>query len=266
MNALVVFIAMTVQTIPQGLPAAACSRVAMEWAAVAGADNREKFDKEKQFMEQCVIYPRDRHSRLALKGFDPPAERTISLELSQALLRENEYVLHPSIPYDGRRRLTEEDTEYYFQLITVVAGLKDRNAIKPLAGAITSGGVACEALANFGDEAFPEVAAATKNWNSGSRAAAILTMRIMLEQRTVSNAVRDQIKSLLRLMLTDKQPGVRMGAINAIAVLRDPAFVHVFKRIAKSDPFETSQVGRKRGVYPVRNAATSAIMSITGKR
>ena len=87
----------------------------------------------------------------------------------------------------------------------------------------------------------------------------------MLEQRTVSNAVRAQIKSLLRLMLTDKQPGVRMGAIHTIAVLRDPAFVPVFKRIAKSDPFETSQVGGKRGVYPVRNAAKSAIASITGK-
>ena len=130
---------------------------------------------------------------------------------------------------------TEEDGEYYAQVIDTVSSLDDERVIPALVGAITTGGMAQRGLLQYGDKALVPVLDQLKNPDA-VRATA-LGMGIKLLEKHNDLASHVHITDLILSSLRDSDGVVRGHAVREIDCLADREdFLSALQQIAKADP------------------------------
>ena len=166
--------------------------------------------------------------------------------------------------------LTEEDGEYYAELIETVSSLDDERAIPALVGAMTTGGVAQRGLVKYGDKALGPVTEQLKNPDALVRATA-LGMTTTLLGRHNDFASRSRISDLVRSFLKDSDLVVRGHAVNSITCLDDRQnFIPTLEKIARTDPDKLPGKALDGGdgeeFYPVRYDARRVLRDIQNNK
>lgn len=179
------------------------------------------------------------------------------------LLATENAVIHSGPQINSTR--TEDDSEYYAQVIAVVSSLNDEQAIPALMGAITSGGMATRGLARFGDKTLGPVLDQLQNQDPMTRSASLFTVRNMLKMRTLTSpSSHDRVRSAIRSSLEDPESVVRSSAISALEYLDSrEEFVLALKVLAEHDPAKLPGSADDGGeLYPVRLKARRLLNKI----
>ena len=157
--------------------------------------------------------------------------------------------------------LDENYSEYFANLIQVVASLKSSNAITALLkpSVIVTGDMAIVAVARFGDAALAQVIQRDGVVTSDVEKSAITSvMSTMLIEKTLSTAEnRAKVERSLLRAAADPDPYVRIAAIRGLSSSGDSAAMQVLKKLKDSDPFFVSNQQGKS--YIVRNEAARLI-------
>lgn len=161
---------------------------------------------------------------------------------------------------------TEDDTEHYAEVVNVVSSLKDERGIPALAGAMSTGGMAQQAIFQYGDKALAPVLEQLKSPDGLVRSSA-LDMGIALLIKQGDLASRARIRELILAYLKDPDSVVRRSAVQAIDCLDDRQnFEPLLKEIAKADPQKLSgkplDGGDNNQFYPVRYDARRVLRHI----
>lgn len=157
--------------------------------------------------------------------------------------------------------LTEEYTNYHGDLIGTVAGLKDSRAVNALIGAINTGGMATNGLAEIAPFSIDAVAekAVSDDWSTRSSAAIVLSQMLKPANidrfETENPGLRERIKQLLIIKAKDSDYDVRLSAIEGLAKLPDTDVVKVLEDISKNDPYQSKTSDGGTNSYRVREAA-----------
>ena len=162
----------------------------------------------------------------------------------------------------GRAR-PEEYSDYYGDLILAVAALKDPRSIKALLGAITSGGAAGGALADFGPLALNGVLAKSQSPDALERSMALGVLSAMLSpksERQLDEPGRQRTRSSILQAAADEEWDVRAQAARILGAMPpDVETIAILRQLAESDPAVSS------GHFPVRQAATQALRQIESR-
>ncbi len=159
-------------------------------------------------------------------------------------------------------RLNDSRSEYYAELIRYVASSEfaDRTEVLLLPSVLVSGGMATRGLARRGDAALPPLQAAARMHmaDAAYRLGATLTLKTMLQERTLRDAASQAAAAeWLGHALSDSDPHVRMGAVDALAGSRDSAVRQRLAELARADRYAVKDGAATR--YPVRNRALAAL-------
>jgi hypothetical protein len=155
---------------------------------------------------------------------------------------------------------SEERSEYYANLIDMVADFNDERAISALVGAATTGGMATRGLARFGDLIVEPTINQLNSPDSTVRSSALFTIRDLFNlHKSLSSASYARIESALQSSLADHEGNVRFAAIVTIEFLPTrEKFVPFLKELSLSDPLALPAT--KGGqFYPVRLTATDVL-------
>jgi HEAT repeat protein len=158
---------------------------------------------------------------------------------------------------------TEEYTEYYASVIGAVASLKDPRSVHGLMGAIKTGAMATDALAELGSVAVDPVIQASNSSDMHVRQAAAMVLSRFTEPKNLQNVTvlsRQKIKNALIQATRDELHYVRIEGIEGLAKLGDRDVVPLIQSLAAKDQFEG--YGEQRGTYPVRKAAMEALKQL----
>lgn len=179
--------------------------------------------------------------------------------LVSLLLRENEYAT-------TQQQLSETYTDYYGNLVWEVSLLREPESLNALLGAINTGGMATSAIAAFGGRAIMPIIELLNNNDVFTRESATGVLSEMLQPenaRTLSDIyARQQIKRGLLKSAADPSPYVRIAAVAGLLRLGDRDCVSVLKDLSANDSTEASELGGERGYYPVREAASKALLQL----
>ncbi|MFZ2988113.1 hypothetical protein, partial [Ideonella sp.] len=139
-------------------------------------------------------------------------------------------------------RLNDSRSEYYAELIRYVAASEfaDPTEVLLLPSVLVSGGMATRGLARRGDAALAplQAAAQLQAANAAYRLGATLTLKTMLQERTLRDAASQALaQSWLAAALNDSDPHVRMGAVDALAGSRDGAVRQRLADLARADGY-----------------------------
>ena len=197
---------------------------------------------------------------------DPVEADRLKVGLIHLLTAENADV--QKAKQTGTRFTTEEHSEYYGNLIGVVADLTDERAIPALLGAITTGGMAQRGVARFGDKAFDPLLKKTEDPDPVVRMSVLFTVRYMLRMGGIkSPASQVRIRDIVRSSLDDADSSVRSSAMSVIEYLDNrEEFVPALEKLAERDPVKlpgTPDDGGDGGqFYPVRQDARRLLRKI----
>ncbi len=165
--------------------------------------------------------------------------------------------------------LTEEYTNYYGDLIGTVAGLKDRRSVTALIGAINTGNMAIDGLAEIAPYSIDIVAEKANSNDSSIKGAATIVLSLMLKPATISHleteipGSRERIKQILIQKSEDADRFVRLSAIDGLAKLpTDADVVKILEDISKNDPYQSKTTKGETKSYPVREAAKKHLSKI----
>lgn len=162
--------------------------------------------------------------------------------------------------------LTEEDGEYYAEVIDTVSSLEDERAIPALVGAMTTGGMAQSALVRYGNKALPTVLDQLKSSDPLIRSVALSTsIHILRKVNDPGSAAR--IDDIVRSSLKDPDLVVRGSAVQEIECLDSRKdYVPMLEQLAKSDPAKLPGKAVDGGdggeFYPVRYDARRILRDI----
>lgn len=197
---------------------------------------------------------------------NPSKADQIQTEIIRLLERENAVVDRSNSAFrngSGKQPLGEEYVNYWGDLIAAVAALNDPRSIEGLVGAITSGGIAENALARMGDPAIDSVIAKLLHGDELARAAATRVLSKMLDPenmaRVSGSSSRKKLQEAFVRAASDRNPFVRKAAAEGLGKLRDSGTRQLLLGLARNDPYEASMHGGKKGVFPVREAARKAL-------
>lgn len=198
----------------------------------------------------------------------PDQADSVKLGLIKLLSIENNGFALAKDPAVGTH--TEEDGEYYAEVIDTVSSLDDARAIPALVGAITTGGMAKRGLLKYGDKALGPVLEQLKNPDALVRAAALGVSVMLLENRDDPGS-HQQALGIIRSGLTDSASVVRGHAVREVDCLRDRQdFLPILQKIAKSDPEKFSGKALDGGdgeeFYPVRYDARQVLRDIQANK
>ncbi|OGP23526.1 MAG: hypothetical protein A2038_08090 [Deltaproteobacteria bacterium GWA2_57_13] len=205
----------------------------------------------------------------------PEKSDEIKLALIKLLERENAFLEEYAKDYRITNvPLGEESGEYYADLIAAVSSLKDIRSLDALLGAIRTGTMVTDALAEFGLAAVDPVI--QKLNNREERLPAVITLGQMLEPRNypkVSDpASREKIKKALINATSDQSDSVRLLAIEGLAKLGDADVIPFIENAAINDPYDQSEFIRglggkpdKKNFYPVRERAKELLEKLKKK-
>jgi hypothetical protein len=164
---------------------------------------------------------------------------------------------------------TEDDTEHYATVVNVVSNLNDERAIPALVNAISTGGMAQQAIFQYGDKALAPVLEQLKSSDPLAQASALRMSFALLAERGDS-ASQAQIRELILSYVKAPSGATRRIAVQEIGCVEDRQnFVPLLKEIAKTDPqkFRGKPLdgGDSDGFYPVRYDARRVLRDIQNK-
>jgi hypothetical protein len=201
--------------------------------------------------------------RSALSKFSrkrPTYADEINLTLIRLLETENNFLREHGEKFEQTgETLTEEYTNYHGDLIGTVAGLKDSRAVTALVGAINTGSMATNGLAEIAPYSLDVVAEKADSSDYSIRHSAAIALSQMLEPANINRleseapGSREKIKNLLIRKAKDANFNVRLSAINGLAKLQDRDAVQVLEDISRNDMYQSTKGGTTS--YPVREAA-----------
>jgi len=159
-------------------------------------------------------------------------------------------------------RFDEAFSNYYADLIGAVSSLRDPRAMEGLLGAIDTGGMAANGLADLGASAVDGVIERTRHEDVGVRLGAVAALRTFLTRqeavRSNPDAV-DRVRQALLAALDDPEPWVRSGAASGLYMFRED--LEVTRRlniIAATDSYAQT-IGSGELRFEVREAASGAL-------
>jgi hypothetical protein len=176
------------------------------------------------------------HTAEVLTGFfktNPQQSEPLKIGLIRLLAKENSTFIGEKVPPGT---YSEEDTEYYANLIDAVSSLSDERAIPALVGAMTTGRMASRGLLKYGDKALPLLLDQLKSSDPLMRSAA-LGNAISILRPMKDPASRARSKDLLRSSLSDPDSAVRTQAVMLVACSDEREdFLAALQQIAANDP------------------------------
>jgi hypothetical protein len=161
------------------------------------------------------------------------------------------------------RSLDEDHLDYFPGLMWTVARLRDARAIPDLVAHLGTGSIAIDGLAAFGAEALPQLLKVATGASDSARSSSMLTLSAMLEPKhrdRVAERDKASIKDALIKGAADGTYYVRQSAIQGLAKIPGDDVTALLKKIAETDPFTRSEVGRLPE-FPVRTAARRALLT-----
>jgi hypothetical protein len=196
----------------------------------------------------------------------PQSAEDIRLALIKTLEKENRVVQEsPSLP-------SEDYTEdYYADLIAAVVSLGDVRSVEAVVGAMGTGNLVINALVAQGDVALDAVIERLKGVNEGVIAqSAVIVLGRMLDPANPNGIrhpegrrkIKEAIQGALNRAGQELGAQFRVSAIEALSTLGDADVIRLAAGLAKTDAYEASQHGGGAGVFPVRQAATNALVRL----
>ena len=165
---------------------------------------------------------------------------------------------------------TEEDTEHYAELVNAVSSLRDERAIPALVGAMATGGIAQQAIFQYGDKALAPVLEQLKSSDPLAQASALRMSFALLAKRGDSAAQAQTRELILAYVKAPSEPSRRI-AVQEIDCLDDRQnFVQLLTEISKTDP--EKRPGKaldgedSDGFYPVRADARRVLRHIQNNK
>lgn len=150
----------------------------------------------------------------------------------------------------------EAFSNYYGDLVSAVAALKDERAISALVPVINTGGAATDGQAALGERAVPEVLKVLDGPEATRRMGALWTLRKIAERPAgsgISEIRLSEIRSAVLRAARDPDPSIRDMAIAALSPFGDDEVRRVIQEIAETDPHSIARGGVE--AFPVREAA-----------
>jgi hypothetical protein len=165
---------------------------------------------------------------------------------------------------------TEEDTEHYAELVNTVSSLRDERAMPALVGAMATGGMAQQAIFQYGDKALAPVLEQLKSSDPLAQASALRMSFALLAKRDDPAALA-QIRELILAYVKAPSGAARRIAVQEIDCLDDRQnFVPLLGEIAKTDPqkFPGKALDGEDsdGFYPVRADARRVLRHIQNNK
>lgn len=202
-------------------------------------------------------------------GKHPKNADEINTTLIWLLETENDFMRAHAKKYEiTGEALTEEYTNYHGDLIGTVAGLKDSRAVNALIGAINTGSMATNGLAEIAPFSIDAVVERADSNDLLTRDVATIVLSKMLEPTKISRletqlpGSREKIKQLLLRKVKDTNQYIRQSAIDGLAKLPDADVIKVLEDISKNDLYQTDPANGKMKSYPVRDAAKKQLNRI----
>jgi hypothetical protein len=162
---------------------------------------------------------------------------------------------------------TEDDTDHYAEVVRVVSALNDERAVPALGNAMSTGGMAQQAILQFGDKALAPVLEQLKSSDPLAQSSALMMSFALLAKRG-DPAAQARIRELILTYVKAPSGATRRIAVQEIGCLEDRQnFVPLLKEIAKTDPQKLSNEqaldgGDADGFYPVRADARQVLRDI----
>jgi len=161
---------------------------------------------------------------------------------------------------------TERDTEHYAEVVNVVSSLNDERAIRILVNAMTTGGMAQQAIFQYGDKALAPVLGQLKSSDPLVQSQA-LRMSFALLAKRGDPAAQAQIRELILSYVKAPSGATRRIAVQEIGCLDDRQnFVPLLTEISKTDPQKLPGKALDGGdgneFYPVRYDARRVLRDI----
>jgi hypothetical protein len=165
---------------------------------------------------------------------------------------------------------TEDDMEHYAEVVNVVSSLNDKRAIPALVGAMATGGMAQQAIFQYGDKALAPVLEQLKSSDPLAQASALRMSFALLAKRGDSTA-QAQIRELILAYVKAPSEPSRRIAVQEIDCLDDRQdFVRLLTEISKTDPEKRSGKAfdgeDSDGFYPVRADAREVLRHIQNNK
>src|SRR5881409_3566473 len=134
----------------------------------------------------------------------------------------------------------EERSEYYANLIAAVTSLKDVRSLDALLGAINTGAMVTDTLAEFGTAALDRVLELFNSGDGSTRLSASFVLTRMLDANNAPKGTdpvsRKKIKDALIRAAGDSSRFVRSEGAEGLAKLGDPDVIPLIQKLATSDP------------------------------
>jgi hypothetical protein len=200
----------------------------------------------------------------------PQQANRIKLGLIQLLEADN-------ADFQGKDTLpgtfTEEDTEHYAEVVNVVSSLNDERAIPVLVNAMATGGMAQQAIFQYGDKALAPVLEQLKRQPDPNSVSDLLAQASALQMSFALLAKRGdptsqaQIRELILAYVKAPSGATRRIAVQEIDCVDDRQnFVPLLTEISKTDPQKLSgkplDGGDNNQFYPVRADARRVLRHI----
>jgi HEAT repeat protein len=165
---------------------------------------------------------------------------------------------------------TENDMAHYAEVINVVSSLNDERAIPVLVNAMATGGMAEQAIFQYGDKALAPVLDQLKSSDPLVQSQALRMSFALLTKRGDPSA-EAQIRELIFSYVKAPSGATRRIAIQEIGCLDDRQnFVPLLTEIAKTDPQKLTgralDGGDGNEFYPVRYDARRVLRSIQNNK
>lgn len=198
----------------------------------------------------------------------PDQAEKIKLGLIQLLNSEDDEFVKRKNAAPGRH--TEEDGEYYAEVIGTVSSLDDERAIPALVGAMTTGGMAQRGLLKYGDRALEPVLAQLKNPDPLVRSVAV-SAGVHILRKHDDPASRVRIRDIIQSSLKDSNLVVRGSAVQEIECIDERVeFVPLLEKLAVTDPAKLPgralDGGDGEEFYPVRYDARRVLRDIQNNK
>jgi hypothetical protein len=164
---------------------------------------------------------------------------------------------------------TEDDMEHYAEVVNVVSSSNDERAIPVLVSAISTGGMAQQAIFQYGDKALPPVLEQLNSSDLLAQSSALQMSFALLAKRGDPVALA-QIRELILAYVKAPSGATRRIAVQEIDCLDDrQSCVPLLEEIAKTDPQKLGgkplDGGDHNQFYPVRVDARRVLSHIKNR-
>ncbi len=218
---------------------------------------RSSVPEERMHAFYALLYPDGmdgRHLRARAAALASRARRDDALAQELIALAAREQKAMAGVPGS----MSEDLSNYYGDVICVVAALADPRSLPVLLTALPNGRLATDGLVVLGDTAVPGVVARVGSEDEGVRSAAVLTLgkmagspaRSRLSDRSIA-----AIRSALLRALGDPNTFVRTNAVESLGAYGDAQVRASLVELAKRDTAAVMRGGAR--VFPVRDAAAA---------